>query len=252
MRVLFSDLDNTLIYSHRHKIKQPIVLAEMLKGKEQSFMTEKTYLFFKNQSMFNTVAVTTRTYEQYSRLENLTENINIKDAVVCNGAFLMHNGNEDKIWTEESLKISENERPYLFEILNYANEIVASDLIVEIMPFMFYIKSDETERIFSLINEKADKDHVSVLKDARKIYCIVKSINKGNAVKRYINRFKVDFSISAGDSEFDIPMLKETNICFCPKEIENFETKGQKIVCDGLFSDAVCDGLEEMRKEGKF
>ena len=164
MRVLFSDLDNTLIYSHRHKIKQPIVLAEMLKGKEQSFMTEKTYLFFKNQNMFKTVAVTTRTYEQYSRLENLTENINIKDAVVCNGAFLMHNGNEDKIWTEESLKISENESPYLF----------------------------------------------------------------------------------------DIPMLKETNICFCPKEIENFETKGQKIVCDGLFSDAVCDGFEEMRKEGKF
>lgn len=251
MKVLFSDLDNTLIYSHRHKINKPLILAEMLNGKEQSFMTERTYSFLKNQNMFSLTAVTTRTYEQYIRLKNILEDIKAKDVLICNGAFLMHDGKEDEEWTEKSVELAEKDSPYLYELLEYAKKTVSEEKTVSVMPFMFYIKVDETEKVFSLMKEKADREHLSVLKDSRKVYCTVKSINKGNAVRRYTERFDNVYSMSAGDSLFDIPMLSETDICFCPEGMEDFETKGRRITCEGLFSDSICEKIEKTGKEEK-
>ena len=45
MSILFSDLDNTLIYSHNRELSKPKVVIEHLDGREQSFMTQYTYDF---------------------------------------------------------------------------------------------------------------------------------------------------------------------------------------------------------------
>ena len=46
MSVLFSDLDNTMIFSHHREIGNKKIVVEHLDGREQSFMTEFTYDFF--------------------------------------------------------------------------------------------------------------------------------------------------------------------------------------------------------------
>ena len=63
----FSDLDNTLIYSHRTTFTSEKIIAEWLNGKEQSYITKETYSFMKNMEC-NFVPVTTRSIEQYKRI----------------------------------------------------------------------------------------------------------------------------------------------------------------------------------------
>ena len=45
MAYLFTDIDNTIIFSHRHETNEKKVWVEKLNGKDQSFMTYKTYRF---------------------------------------------------------------------------------------------------------------------------------------------------------------------------------------------------------------
>ena len=91
MYVWFSDLDNTLIYSHRTTFTQKKVLVEYLRGKEQSFMTQETYNFMcSNRIKF--IPVTTRSVEQYNRLFVFGKEIEADHALVCNGAILLNKG----------------------------------------------------------------------------------------------------------------------------------------------------------------
>ena len=55
MSVLFSDLDNTMIFSHHREIGNKKIVVEHLDGREQSFMTEFTYDFFTKADWLNIV-----------------------------------------------------------------------------------------------------------------------------------------------------------------------------------------------------
>ena len=67
MSVFFTDLDNTMIYSHHREIGKPKIVIEHLDGKEQSFMTEFTYDFLSSAEWLDIVPVTTRTKQQYEK-----------------------------------------------------------------------------------------------------------------------------------------------------------------------------------------
>ena len=65
MSVFFTDLDNTMIYSHHREIGKPKIVVEHLDGREQSFMTEFAYDFLLSADWLDIVPVTTRTKQQY-------------------------------------------------------------------------------------------------------------------------------------------------------------------------------------------
>ena len=102
MRLLMTDLDSTLIYSHRHEPPGKIVWVEQLHGHPQSYMTEKTWSYFQNQRQLRVIPVTTRTRAQYARLEESLGTLGWHTALICNGAIQLRDGKEVPEWTEIS------------------------------------------------------------------------------------------------------------------------------------------------------
>ena len=204
MDVFFSDLDNTLVFSHRHKPDGELILAERLDGKEQAYVTRNTYEFIYDNVWLNLIPVTTRTIEQFKRITLFNDYERFQYALVCNGAILLNKGIVDDLWLEETKKLSFSELPEIekaSELLKeYCNNIhFVEDLFV-------YIKSNRVFEILDSIKGKLDLRKVSVYVSGEKLYCIPNTITKGNAIKRFSNRFNINMKISAGDSVLDVDM----------------------------------------------
>lgn len=245
--LFFTDLDHTLIYSHRHKPPGPLIQAEELNQHPQSFITQKAYEYYRKQDWLEVVPLTSRTEMQYSRLEETFREFAWKSALICNGAILLEEGKEDPEWTRESLALSEQDRPAYEKIRGLAEKLAGKEAIISVDPFFFYIKTGEREGLFSALLEEADGEHLCILQDARKLYCFPKSLNKGAAAERYRARIGYESYLAAGDSEFDIPMLERAGICLCPDKLKDFEAKGEKRICRGIFSDSICEELDKIK-----
>ena len=90
-----------MIFSYRHEIGKDKRCVEIYQGREISFVTEKTYGLLKKlkeKALF--VPVTTRTVEQYRRIDLGVGTLPY--ALVCNGGVLLANGQEDESWYLES------------------------------------------------------------------------------------------------------------------------------------------------------
>lgn len=184
--IFFSDLDNTLIYSHRHQISEPMVWVEELNGRHQSFMSRRSFDYFKTQDWLEVIPTTMRTVEQYTRLLGLGEALGWHLALVCNGAVLLVDGKEDPAWREESIRFSENDQPAYEATLGKAFDAYAKENIVSVDRIMFYIKGTEADLTYRYLKENSDPGHVFVYKDSRKVYCLPVSLRKGCAVRRFM------------------------------------------------------------------
>ncbi len=69
-------------------------------------------------------------------------------ADICNGSILLREGKEDRTWTEESIRISETSQPDYIKAYKLAIDLAGEDAIISADPFMFYIKTDQTEIVF--------------------------------------------------------------------------------------------------------
>lgn len=253
MPVFFSDLDNTVLYSHRHIMRDPVIWVEELHGKQQSFMTKRYYEYFAHQDWLRVVPVTTRTYEQYSRLRSIAAKMKWEEALICNGSVLLRNGIEDINWRKESLQLSQDDQPGFKELYDKVVMLYPSEAVICVPGIMFYVKTDNPNKVFESIMGFADLKHVCIYRDSRKVYCLPASLNKGNAVKRYMKRLKNTVTLAAGDSEFDVSMLEQADVCLCPERISRqINETGEKIVCEGIFSDQICDEIEKIRKKENF
>ena len=248
--VLFLDLDRTVIYSHRHPVEEPKRWVEELRGAPQSFMTEYTWAYLKHRRRLKAVPVTTRTAAQYARLEPLARALGWDTALICNGAVLLRDGKEDLSWREESLRRSQGDRLALQDALRFIRGRTPPESVISAESFLFYVKTEEGERVFEDLREHTDPSHLTVCRDAGKIYCVPNSLSKGEAVGRYLRTYGADFSISAGDSALDVSMLERTDICLCPEEIGGLVGAARKLICAGpVFSNELCDRLEQIRIE---
>ena len=249
MYTWFSDLDNTLIYSHRTSFTQKKVLVEYLNGKEQSYMTQKTYDFMcGNYIQF--VPVTTRNIEQYKRLFVFGKEIKVEYALVCNGAILLRNGIVDKEWLYETKTIA-NEGISI--LANIQNELSGYN-ISNIEGVMLYFKVDKPMEIADKLRSKYADGRIYIGFDKRKVYIVPSEINKGNAVRRYSKKFGITDTVSSGDSEFDISMLAFTNIAMCPNSLMKQIKKSEQKYAMGdnlIFSDEICERLKIIIEETK-
>ncbi len=250
--LFFTDLDNTVIYSKRHKKEEPLIWVEYLKGQPQSYMSQKAYAYYKKQNWLEILPITTRTYLQYSRLQEALFTLGWENALICNGSILLEKGKEDPEWTRESRKLAEKDQAAYEEAVKIAEDLAGKEALIRTDPFLFYVKTKEPERIYRQLLEQTEKEHLLLTRDARKVYCCPASLNKGRAAERYRQRRGLSSYMAAGDSEFDIPLLKEAEICLCPEEISAFEAKGQKRILRGNFADRICEELEKMKRERDF
>ena len=246
MAVFFSDLDRTLIYSHRHSIAGEKICVEYLNGQEQSYMTGFTHNFLTGNPGFSLVPLTTRTEAQYRRLTCM-DAMNVRQAILCNGGKLLTDGAEDPDWTRETIVAAEAELPALYKAASLLRNSVGVAELHEPEPYMVYARCENPPAICCLLRSEVDPVLVQIAHDQRKVYLFCSSVNKGSAVRRFRKRFSVEYAIAAGDDSLDVPMLNEVDYAIAPVSIANQVQRNRKSVLYGeIISDGICRRLKEI------
>ncbi len=245
--VFFTDLDNTIIYSCRHEIGRDKLCVELYQGREVSFVTEKTWELLKRvngQTLL--VPVTTRTKEQYDRIDLRIGTPGF--ALVCNGGILLEDGVENHAWYQESLALTADCR----EELNTARRLMEQDQnrsfeVRNIRELFLFTKSSQPQQSVEDLKSSLDMELVCVFQNGVKVYVLPQKLNKGAAVRRLLEKLQREGErtgtvFAAGDSGFDISMLQQAQIPFAPEDLENSYELPEKTVIikeREIFSEAV-------------
>ena len=247
MNILFTDLDNTLIYSKKMNIEEKIPV-ELYNGEINSFMSKYSYeLLHKLNEMLLIVPITTRTHIQYSRIDL---GINPKYVLCANGGILLKDGIKSDEWYKESLNIvkpssDEREKAYAFLQKDKRRKFECRN----IDDLFIFTKCDETEDVVKDLESRLDMTKVEVLYNKDKLYIMPKSLNKADTIKRFIREYakeKVQM-FAAGDTEFDIGMIELADIGFAHKNLNT--SKNIFNDYEGLFSDFYLEKVLEYIKE---
>ena len=161
MDILFTDLDNTLIYSRKTFIEDKINV-EIYNGEEISFMSKySNELLCKLSAHLLIVPITTRTYTQYKRI-----NLGIlPEYVLCaNGGILLKNGIISEEWYKKSLDIvkdSASERKKAFDILKKDKRRIFECRNID--DLFIFTKCDNIEDVVEELFQRLDIGLVDIL-----------------------------------------------------------------------------------------
>lgn len=214
--ILACDLDNTLIYSYKHRTPDD-ACVELLEGQEQSFITAKTLVQLRQlPEDMQLVPVTTRSQAQYLRL--IWPSGMPELAVTTNGGLLLCAGEPDAAWREKSLKLAAELRPALHKLAEQldAAQLLRHRLVDEIY---LYVVCDDVAAAEKCMADFADftlQSGLQVRRGGRKVYFLPPNINKGVAAQGLRALFPDSRLVAAGDSELDLPMLEEADIALLP------------------------------------
>lgn len=250
MVVFHSDLDNTLIYSYKHDLGDKKTCVEIYQGREISFMTAQSAALLKEvygKVLF--VPTTTRTTEQYERI-----NLGIgtpRYALTCNGGILLIDGKEDEAWYRESEQMVSDCQ----DELGRAQDCLEKDQnrnfeIRNIRGLFLFTKSACPDQSIAKLKEVLNLNKVNVFSNGAKVYVVPVKLSKGSAVQRFRKKVRGSLVIAAGDSEFDVPMLKEADAGIAPEGLARKYGLGEQIIGiqeNETFSEKV---LEYMLQKG--
>ena len=109
--VVFSDLDRSIIYSKEFIQEESNTLdIEIYKGENISYISQKTIENIKKiKKNSDFIPTTTRTIEQFKRINFKKYGLDFKHAITSNGGNILINGEVDieyKYFIEEKLKLS--------------------------------------------------------------------------------------------------------------------------------------------------
>lgn len=111
--IYFSDLDRTLIYSNKFigEEKNEICI-EILNGEEISYMSPKSIEYLRKILKHKKfIPTTTRSIEQYKRINFEEQDIHFEWSIVSNGGNILYKGEVVKEWNEilnEKMKACES------------------------------------------------------------------------------------------------------------------------------------------------
>ncbi|QSS99302.1 haloacid dehalogenase [Pontibacillus sp. ALD_SL1] len=229
MMLFVSDLDRTIIFSSRFmqsvQEERSYQVVEVVNGTHRSFITETAlHLLNKVRSSVMFVPVTTRTREQYERIQLFQGNGIPPYAVVGNGATILRNGKVDQEWHHHIVRRCSQECVSREAVRDKLKESFPKDWLKEERDadgwFFYYIVDQEKtdyEALYSFQKWCSTQGWKATL-HGRKFYLIPTPINKGDAVTYIQEKEGQTFSVSAGDSLLDLPMLKATTIAYTAKE----------------------------------
>ena len=224
--LLFSDLDGTLIFSAARKQVGDIVI-ERKDGREISCITARQAELFPQ--VRNIIPVTTRSVEQYRRIEFARFGFLPKYALCANGGVLLVEGEPDAEWSAWSRAIyGECEAE-----LKRFRELLESDprrsFEVRLVDGLFlFTKSAEPAETLRYLGEG---ERCEGFFTGEKVYVIPKELNKGAAVKRLAERLGASEFAAAGDSLMDMSMLNAANTAVFTDNIPEGEvTAHEKVI----------------------
>lgn len=249
MIVFNVDLDNTIIYSYKHNIGSDKMEVELYNGRNISFITDKTHdMLLKLKDKVLIVPTTTRTVEQYKRI-NLQIG-DIKYALTCNGGVLLVNGLEDETWYKESCRLVKDSIETMLKAISILEIDTRRTFEVRFIKDLFvFTKCDEPESVVNELKEVLDEKLVNVFNNGAKIYVVPKTLSKGMAIKRFSEYIKAEKIIAAGDSEFDISMIKDADIGLAPKglfEDDNVSDNIRILPGNEVYSEEVLNAVDKL------
>lgn len=226
------DIDGTVTFSNaRMKLtsagfNESLYVAEMLDGEPFCFMTEKAHRILtvlrKNAYV---VPVTSRAIEQFNRV-----NIFQKDtqyAVLNTGGRILVNGEFDQSWSQfieqktaddiaparevEKLFLTFSDQPWFQRMSRFRPEYVQIklDKYTEIPQILVAAIRDEVENMGWQLSLQG-----------RKLFAIPGFLSKRLGFEEIGVRVGADYTMTAGDSTLDIPLLEAGTYAFRPNHGE--------------------------------
>ena len=224
----FVDLDGTIIFSHRYKVLNGKVV-EYYKGQEQSFMNKDAFEELQSRGTQFLIPTTSRTLQQYFRVNLFDNGQTPCYALVDNGGILLVNGKIDKDWRLETLRQIKNDMERLADCekrLAAYGEVKVQDEMV------YFIKTDMNTPVNEIVKLCQDLELICFM-HFNKLYICSRYLSKGNAINRFKQRYSDGFTIVAGDSQIDMSMLDFADIGIYANDIEKEFSDKQKVVfCD--------------------
>lgn len=214
MTLLLTDLDNTLLYSHKHA-QEGDVCIEYLNGERQGFMTKQTVSMLEHlPDDLLLIPVTSRSIAQYRRI--LWPARPPKLAVCANGAVLLRDGEIDAQWSADSRKIIDPCMEALLELQAFALDRQIGLRARMVDEAYLFISCADPESARAAAAQISPPDSVQPQLLGRKLYYIPKGLDKGFAAKKLKERLGARLVLSAGDSEMDLPLLAQADVALTP------------------------------------
>lgn len=211
--VFASDLDNTLLYSRRHR-REGDICVEHLAGEEQGFMTpiaiERLRAVTKKTRF---IPVTTRSIEQYRRIE-WPAGTEPEYAVTTNGAVLLKRGEIDTAWCEAHAALIAPARDEVKRChALYADDPAFIRCRIVDDAYLFVYCADGVDATAAAARCQAQTS-LRVEPSGRKIYFFPPKLTKGAALCALRERFTPHLIYAAGDTAIDLPLLMAADHAF--------------------------------------
>ncbi|AIQ21692.1 MULTISPECIES: HAD family hydrolase [Paenibacillus] len=236
-----SDLDRTLIYS-LGAIGVPentpgLIPAEIIEGKTRSYISQQAL----NQLMdLNTriifIPVTTRTIQQYKRINLFQETVIPDYAVTSNGGNILIGGVVDKEWRESIGRLVARHSAGAEEVRSYIKAVVREDWIISenycddlFYSFMVYRDQLPLDEITNL-SDRLYNLGWRVSLQGRKLYAVPAAVNKSDAILHLRRTVRSEPMVASGDSLLDKSLLESADYAIAPCHGEIFAEQQSGLV----------------------
>lgn len=232
-RILFaSDLDNTLLFSHRHAAPGD-VCVEWLDGEKQGFFSPRTIELLRIVAAHATfVPVTTRSVAQYERIR-WPQGCQPRLAVTTNGAVLLTrptDGNasgggaasadrsgsfvRDTAWDGALRPVLAAAHDELLALCAAHADDARYRICRMVDDAYLFLRPADDDRCAALAAEVATETALPIAASGRKLYVLPRGLDKGSALARLRARTGATLVLAAGDSAMDAPLLAAAGRAF--------------------------------------
>ena len=236
MKVIFSDMDGTLIFSNKRiKDTDEVFSVERYKEKDVSFMSPyQFYLIRYLTSVGLLIPTTARTEEELLRVD-IVNDFNLNTYITSNGGKIHFEGKIDEEYDKE---ISE----YVSKLNNHPKK-VQSDIIgivkknnlivnnIKLIPDLYVMVRFEDIADVSYFDAYLNeiKSEYTVYITGKKLYIVPQDITKERAVEFMISKYyRNSKTVGMGDTNMDFNFLKKTTYSLAPGHI-NFTDSNHEL-----------------------
>ena len=236
----FCDLDNTLIFHSKKFHGEGIPVCSYASGASSYISLEAADLLSTLPADITFVPTTSRSIRSYGEIK--LPGVMPEYALVSNGGNLLINGKADSAWLKETNQLVAESLHALRKLYENLGENV------EMVDNLYLVIRNPEESVMKRVKEFAREASLVVHDDGRKPSVLPAGLEKGIAVKRFRKRFSAnEFTAAAGDSVFDVSMLKEVDVSIAPEELkQQFSLGSQCIGVSEHFAESVLKKFHEM------
>lgn len=236
-----SDLDRTLIYS-LGAIGVPentpgLIPAEIIEGKTRSYISQQALnrlIDLNTRIIF--IPVTTRTIQQYKRINLFQETVIPDYAVTSNGGNILIGGVVDKEWRESIGRLVARHSAGAEEVRSYIKAVVREDWIISenycddlFYSFMVYRDQLPLDEITNL-SDRLYNLGWRVSLQGRKLYAVPAAVNKSDAILHLRRTVRSEPMVASGDSLLDKSLLESADYAIAPCHGEIFAEQQSGLV----------------------